>query len=192
MITMHDVWIDLCVQDIFLQRLSDIDVINSPSFIICPHSRKTLAPPAIAMWLGVMNAKRIDPSLGKKFVHPYSLVREKAGSFYIPFWIVYIDLFMSYVIVATQNHFWIFCFQLIEIIKKFIKPCIFERLPFFARCTRRKISIDQMHITKIKLQHSSFIITYFVPCSVLNMIRFYFCKYGHAAITFFLCAEPVI
>src|SRR5436190_22842054 len=103
------------------------------------------------MWLGVVNAKRIAPSMGKKFIHPCSFFRQKAGSFYIPFWIVNVDLFMSYVIIAAQNHFGIFFVQLTEITKKFIKPCILERLPLLARCAGRKISIDQMHIIKIKL-----------------------------------------
>src|SRR5438034_1342540 len=49
-----------------------------------------------------------------------------------------------------------------------------------------------MHITKIQLQYSSFIITYSVSCTILNIIWFYFTKYRYATITFFLSTEPII
>src|SRR6266496_6662692 len=49
-----------------------------------------------------------------------------------------------------------------------------------------------MHIAEIKLQYSSFIITHFMSRTILNIIRFYFCKDGNSAVSFFLCAEPIV
>src|SRR4030095_7152948 len=144
------------------------------------------------MRLEMMDAKRIDPSIGKEFVHPCSFAWQKSRSLYIPFWIVNIDLFMGYIIITTQDHFREFCFQVTEIIKKFVKPCILYSLPLFAGCARRKIGIDQTQIIKIKLQYPPFFIAYVMSCTILNIVRFYFCKYCHPAITFFLRAEPVV
>ena len=51
MVTVLYIMIDIGVYQLRFQRIGYRKVVNSPALIVQPHSGKTLAPPAIPVWL---------------------------------------------------------------------------------------------------------------------------------------------
>src|SRR5688572_25575353 len=96
------------------------------------------------------------------------------------------------VIVSAYNQFGVFLFQVVQVRIKLVQPYIFKTLPFITTGTGRKIGIDQPYITKIELNNTAFIITYFMSRSIFYMVRFYFSKYSYTTVSFFLSAEPIV
>jgi hypothetical protein len=192
MITVLNGWKYIGVEDIFFQVRRDVDVIDSPAFVLQAHTGKALAPPTIASRFGMYLAKRIHPTVGEELVHPASLLGQESGRVLIAFGIVNVNFLVRYIVISAQDKFGMLGFQLFQILHEFREPLVLELLSLVARGARGEIGVDQPNSTEVQLHNTAFIVAHLMSGPVLYMIGFYFGKNGHPAVSFFLCREPIV
>lgn len=62
MITVLDIWKNLCVNNMKSETLGNVDVINAPAFVVESYTRESLAPPGIPVWFWMNFPEAIHPS----------------------------------------------------------------------------------------------------------------------------------
>ena len=66
--------VDLCIRNHAFQRISNIDIIDTPAFVLRPDSWKTLAPPAVPVRFGMKLPETVTPAVINEFCHPFSFL----------------------------------------------------------------------------------------------------------------------
>ena len=75
MIAVLDIRENICIKQLFFKWFGNGDVINTPAFIVQPHRRKALAPPAVTVRLFMKFAEGIDPAAAQELCHPFPFLR---------------------------------------------------------------------------------------------------------------------
>ncbi len=78
MIALLHVGVDIRFQDAVREIVGHINVIDAPSLVVQSHGRKALAPPAVAVRLGMQAAEAVGPSARKERIHPGALRRQES------------------------------------------------------------------------------------------------------------------
>ncbi len=78
MVAVFDIREYVGVFQMFPQVFRYTDVVDAPAFVIETYTGETLAPPGIAVWLGMIFPESIHPAMREECIHPFSFIRQKA------------------------------------------------------------------------------------------------------------------